>query len=137
MVMTSQMVGWLVGKVLLLISYVIVVTLVGFSRAWVAKYMGDDAPERLGFLTLNPFVHISFLWIGFISFFTNFGFGQYIPVNIHRFTGRWRWLQMFVSMFSDSIAAFGIAFFAILSFIICFSRDMSFFWGNFPNCAGL
>lgn len=46
--------------------YVPTVTISGFFTAWVAKKCGDDLPERMGFLTMDPFAHISLGWFGFM-----------------------------------------------------------------------
>ncbi len=71
------------------LAYIPTVTISGWFTAWVAKKCDDDLPERLGFLTLDPFAHFSLvgfalLLIGtffgsYITLFKDFpGFGRYI-----------------------------------------------------------
>lgn len=55
-------------------------TIRGYAQAWTAKKLGDDTPERNGFLTFNPIQHINV--IGFICLLVfHFGFGKNVPTN--------------------------------------------------------
>ena len=58
---------FLVTTITFSIAYIIIVSLSGAFRAWVAGLMGDDTPEHEGFLTLNPMMHISFHWLFIFS----------------------------------------------------------------------
>ena len=39
----------IIHTVSMLLAYIIVVPIAGYARAWMAKKMGDDTPEELGF----------------------------------------------------------------------------------------
>ncbi len=60
---TLQSASSIITIITLLISYCVSVSISGAFRAWVADKMGDDTGRVFGFLTLNPFVHIS-IWLG-------------------------------------------------------------------------
>ena len=72
-----------------LLVYIPIATLSGYFTAWVAKKVGDDLPERMGYLTLDPFSHFSVfgfsllllseLFGEYLTFFRGFpGFGRFI-----------------------------------------------------------
>lgn len=77
--------SFLIGLISLFCSYVLLVSISGAFRAWVAYKMGDLTAYEEGFMSLNPFVHIDAS--GIISFFLMyymgifFGWGRYVPVN--------------------------------------------------------
>ena len=45
--------------IIALLAYIPTVTLSGWFTAWTAKKCDDDLPERFGFLTFDPFAHVS------------------------------------------------------------------------------
>lgn len=53
-------------------ALLVVITVNGFSRAFIAKLMGDATAEEEGFLTLNPLAHVNI--IGLISTLFLIGF---------------------------------------------------------------
>ncbi len=105
----------LVGLITLFLAYFITISPAGSFRAWVAKKMGDSTAEDLGFLSLNPLVHIDFLglaWLLFFShpeYFSGFGWGRHVPINPHNIQGKWRWLKLICAFFSASCAHFVMA----------------------------
>ena len=100
-----------------------VVPVVGYFRAWVAEKMGDDTPERLGFLTLNPLDHISFFWvIAMMLDLVSIGFGRYIPLNPHNFYGRYRTFKMLVAYLSDAFANIIFALLSLFAFVAIFGE---------------
>lgn len=110
---------WII-KIISLFSYAITIPLIGYTRAWTAKKMGDDTPEQLGFLTLDPIAHYSWIWIAFMIIFSDrvpFGFGQYIPLYIHNFRKPYRSAKLILAYFSDAIASFVLALMALLLFV--------------------
>lgn len=118
--MTTQMAELFISITVVLLSYFICAPLVGFFRAWTAQEMGDSTPAQLGFLTLNPFMHISRIWLVFIVWlqvlsYTPFGLGRYIPINPLNIQGKNRGFRLASAYFSDTIAALGIS---IISFFI-------------------
>jgi len=79
------------------LSYMPTVAISGWFEAWVSKKCGDDTPEQLGFLTLNPFAHFNFFGFGallasgllseYIPFFEGLpGWGRYIPISPSEFS---------------------------------------------------
>lgn len=124
----------IIGFLILILVYVLSVTPAGCFRAWVAKKMGDDTAESLGFLTLNPIVHtdpvglailllfantvrVSFQGIGSgrkIPIYVGFGWGKYIPVNPFSIHGKNRWLKLAVALFSDSFVHFCLPIIALI-----------------------
>lgn len=78
--------------IIALLSYLPTIAFSGWFEAWVAKKSGDDIPEQLGFLTIDPIVHFNVigfatLLIGqlfgdYLPFFKDLpGWGRYIPLN--------------------------------------------------------
>lgn len=110
--------------VLVLLTYVACAPIIGYVRARVAQKMGDNTPEQLGFLTLNPFMHVSKIWlvllVGLQIFFKYmpFALGQYIPINPLNIQGRYRGLKLAAVYFSDSITAIIISLFSFFSLIL-------------------
>jgi hypothetical protein len=86
-----------------ILSYMILVSMVGYVRALIAKWMGDDTAEHQGYLTLNPAVHVDI--VGFILLVVlGIGWGRQIPVNPSNIQGRCRWLKISIAMLSGVIA---------------------------------
>lgn len=97
-----------------ILSYMILVSMVGYFRALVAKWMGDDTAERQGFLTLNPAVHVDIF--GFILLvLLRIGWGRQIPINPTNIHGRLRWLKLSIAMLAGVIA---YLLFAVLGLVI-------------------
>lgn len=78
--------------IIALLSYLPTVAISGWFEAWVAKKSGDELPEQLGFLTLDPMIHFNIagfaaLLIGqlfgdYLTFFKGLpGWGRYIPLS--------------------------------------------------------
>ena len=96
-----------------ILSYMILVTLVGYFRALVAKLMGDDTAEHQGFLTLNPGVHVDLFGL-ILLIFLGIGWGRQIPINPTHIHGPIRWLKLFLAMLSG---VFAYLFFAALGLV--------------------
>jgi len=96
-----------------ILSYMILVTMVGYFRALVAKWMGDDTAERQGFLTLNPGVHVDIFGL-VLLIFLGIGWGRQIPINPTQVHGPLRWLKLFLAMLSG---VFAYLFFAVLGLV--------------------
>lgn len=93
----------LISIITFFLAYLVVVTIAGAFRAWVAKKMGDDTAEYLGLLTLNPLVHVDMIGLAFLFLFL-FGWGRYVPINPLNITSPWRFLKLKVAYFSDTFA---------------------------------
>jgi hypothetical protein len=97
----------------LILMYLVLVALVGFFQSAIAKCFGDDTPEQLGFLTLNPLVHADIM--GMIALiFLNVGWGRRIPINPDRIHGSYRWLKLPIVMFSGMVT---YIFFAVVGVV--------------------
>lgn len=127
--MTIQATELIIDKLIIFITYFTVIPMVGFFRAWVAEKMGDDTPEQLGFLTLNPMAHISFFWLIIMGLdIVPFGFGKYVPLNPHNYFGRWRIGKMLLAYLSDAMANLVMALAALFCFVLFFgSNPLEFF----------
>jgi hypothetical protein len=87
----------------IILSYMILVSMVGCLRAILAKWMGDDTAEQQGFLTLNPAMHVDIF--GFILLLLlGIGWGRQIPINPTNIRGRFRWIKLSIAMLSGVIA---------------------------------
>lgn len=119
--MTIKNAELFISIITVLMTYFVCAPLVGYVRAWAALEMGDDTPENLGFLTLNPFMHVSRVWIVLIVWlqvvfqYLPFGLGRYIPINPLNIQGKYRGLKLATAYFADTAAAIGIA---IVSFFM-------------------
>lgn len=100
--------------IIALLAYIPTVTVSGWFTAWVAKRCDDELPESLGFLTLDPFAHMSIfgfalLLVGqlfghYLTFFRGIpGFGRVIILDPQTINRTWRALLEF---FARSFAHF-------------------------------
>lgn len=69
------------------LSYIITVTFTGWFESFIAKQMGDDTPEELGFLSLNPLDHFNVF--GFAAVLWNLFYGHLLPFGIIPAWGRY------------------------------------------------
>lgn len=126
--------------IIALLVYVPTVTISGWFTAWVAKRCDDDLPERLGFLTLDPFAHFSFfgfsflllgeLFGSFLTFFKGFpGFGRFIILDPQPMNGKFKAVLQF---FARSIAHFIMLNFALL-LMFYFFRETWFLLPSMPQ----
>lgn len=113
--MTIKSAELFISIVTVLLAYFVCAPVIGYIRAWVAEEMGDNTPEQLGFLTVNPFVHVSRVWLVLIIWlqvlfqYMPFGLGRYIPINPLNIQGNARGFRLAAAYFSDTVAAIGIA----------------------------
>lgn len=93
-------VEFLIKTVTLLFAYCMSISIAGAFQAWIAKKMGDDTAEQLGFLTLNPLAHVNTLGLVFL-FYAGWGWGTQIPINPLAFVGPWRRVRFFIATYAD------------------------------------
>jgi hypothetical protein len=114
--------------------YLFSISIAGCFRAWVAKMMGDRTAEHLGFLTLNPLVHIDPIGITFLVI-SYFGWSKLVPVNPNNIDGSirtfgirtgWRIPKLIFVFLSDSIAYFTMAFIALITLVLVFGSPILF-----------
>jgi len=97
----------------LILMYLVLVTSVGYFRAVIAKWFGDDTSEQLGFLTLNPLVHADPMGL-LALLLLNVGWGRRVPINPDRIQGSARWLKLPLVMFSGMVT---YIFFAVVGVV--------------------
>ncbi len=113
MYLTLDVVKSLINLLTLIITYFWMVPLLGCFRAWVAKKMGDSTPEMLGFLTLDPFVHIDFIGLTVLCLF-NIGWGVYFPIYLNNIQGRFANVRRMIALFSDTLLGFVIGVLTVI-----------------------
>lgn len=112
--------------------YIPTVTISGWFTAWVAKQCGDDLPERFGFLTLDPFSHISLFGFGLLligKFFGNVltifkdipGFGRFILLEPAPHTSK---MAVVVEFLARSIAHFLMMVASFVCIILLFKGSL-------------
>jgi len=101
------------------LAYIAAICPAGAFRAWVAEKMGDDTGEQLGFLTLNPIMHIDPFGVLFLVLF-NFGWGRYIPINPFNIHRPYRILKLGWAYLSDVFLHLLMALIALITLLAMF-----------------
>ncbi len=109
----------IISLVSFFLAYIAAICPAGAFRAWVAKKMGDDTPEHMGFLTLNPIMHIDPFGLLFLVLF-NFGWGRYIPINPFNIHRPRRILKLACAYLSDVIMHLFMALLALIALLSMF-----------------
>ncbi len=107
------------------LAYTVAVSAAGAFRAWVAERMGDDTAASLGFLSLNPLVHIDMIGLLFLFLFF-FGWGRYVPINHLNIEEPYRRFKILIAYFADTCAYFFSAFIGITVLVITVGPRMLF-----------
>ncbi len=110
--MTLEFIAGLQILIIAFISYIITITFAGWFESYIAKQVGDDAPEQAGFLTLNPLEHFNVfgfgavLWGKFFAHYLPFqfipGWGRYIHLMPDNIRGDYYKLRVFIEYISRS-----------------------------------
>lgn len=129
--LTIQATEFIIDKLIILITYFTIIPIIGCFRAWVAEKMGDDTPERMGFLTLNPLAHVSYFWLLLMIIdIVSFGFGRYIPVDPEKFDNPFKALAAYLS---DAFANILMALMALFCFVLFFGTNPLEFFISFSH----
>ena len=97
----------------LFLTYIILVSLAGCTRAWITNLMGDSTAKDEGYLTLNPGMHFDLL--GSIMFLTlGIGWGSQIPINPYNIGGHFKKLKIIIAMMSGFLAYLLLALIGII-----------------------
>ena len=120
---TLKRAEFFIGIITFLLAYLIVITCANVFRAWVAKKMGDDTGEQLGFLTLNPLVHVDPIGVIVLLVFY-FGWGRLVPINPYNIHEPFRNLKLACAYFSDSLAHFVLGGCGIVALIALFDANI-------------
>jgi hypothetical protein len=105
------------------IAYVVVITISNVFRAWVAYEMGDDTGVRLGYLTLNPMVHIDPVGLFFLFTFY-FGWGRMVPINPLLIAEPYRTLKLALAYLSDSFMHLLLSVIGIIALLAIFDANI-------------
>ncbi|MEX0940262.1 MAG: hypothetical protein WDZ41_02800 [Candidatus Babeliales bacterium] len=111
---------YLISILTIAVAYVFSATTAGYMQAWAAKKLGDDTPEKMGFLTWNPLVHIDPIG-AFCLFFLGIGWGKFIPMHPESIQGNFRLLLLFLA---KPFTYIGIAFLSLLALLPLFGIDV-------------
>ncbi|MGB8468094.1 MAG: hypothetical protein WCE21_03740 [Candidatus Babeliales bacterium] len=146
--MNIQFIYDLISYMALAIAYIISTTLAGYFQAYVAKKLGDPAPEQLGFLSLNPAAHID--PIGALCLFMiGIGWGKFMPINSILLYNAW---HLTAFLLSSSLMYLLIGLIALLMLLLlCGSTvvqlvavmvsvdftSLAAFTKNYPNSSSL
>jgi len=136
MFLTLDIARSLIQLITSLITYFWLIPLLGYFRAWTAKKMGDDTPEMLGFLTLDPFVHTDMIGLVVLCLF-GAGWGVHIPIYLNNIQGRFETARRFMVLFSDALLSFLIAVMTavIATVILGYSYNQLILVGTQPPSA--
>ncbi len=112
----------IIGTIATVLAYGFTASIVGWFRAWVALQMGDDTPERDGYLTFNPFVHTDI--IGFFCFiFLQFGWFKSIVIDKSAIRGKHAKLKQILAYYSDTITHIIFSFLGIIALVVFFGES--------------
>jgi len=120
MIITLQTAQFIITIVSLLMAYFITITISNYVKARVALTFGDDTPEQLGFLTLNPLAHIDPIGLLFVCLF-QFGWARYIPINPLNMRSPHRTLKTIITFLSNSFACIVLALAALIGLMLIFN----------------
>jgi hypothetical protein len=98
----------IITTVLLFFAYIFSITLSGNIQAYVAKWMGDDTADKLGFTEFNPFIFIDTLSIVWFIVF-QLMMGQPIPIRLSAIKRSWWPVRVFLTFGSPTICNFILA----------------------------
>lgn len=111
-----------------LISYAVTISFAGWFESLIAKKMGDDTPEQMGFLTLNPLEHFNVfgfaavVWGIFFAHLLPFklipGWGRYIPLIPDMIRGKNYKIKILIEYMSRSVAHFILLIISITSMML-------------------
>ncbi len=85
----------------IILAYLVLVTLVGYVRAYVSDKMGDSTAREQGMMTLNPLMHIDLIGLALLLLY-NFGWGRQVMLNPNRIFPPYRWLKVLIAAFSST-----------------------------------
>jgi len=121
--MTLHTAEMFIGIITFFIAYLVVITISNVFRTWVAHEMGDDTGVRLGYLTLNPMMHIDPVGLFFLFTFY-FGWGRMVPVNPLLIKEPHRTLKLAAVYLSDSFMHFILSLLGIIALLAIFDVNI-------------
>lgn len=113
----------LISVITFFVAYLVVITCSNVFRAWVAREMGDDTGEQLGFLTFNPLVHIDPVGLMCLFMFY-FGWGRMVPIYPLNIRAPYRTLKLGVAYLSDTIAHLLLSVVGIIALLAIFDSNI-------------
>ena len=121
--MTLHTAEMFIGIITFFIAYLVVITISNVFRAWVAYEMGDDTGLRLGYLTLNPMMHVDPIGLFFLFTFY-FGWGRMVPINPLHIWKPFRSLKLAAAYLSDSFLHLVLSVIGIIILLAIFDVDI-------------
>ncbi|MCL4379967.1 hypothetical protein M1466_00535 [Candidatus Dependentiae bacterium] len=101
-----------------ILAYIPLVCFTGFFKAWIADKLGDNTARRLGYMTLNPMVHVDPIGTALLLLI-HIGFGRRVPVTIDAIKKPFRSLKIVLLLAADFIGNFIALLIAISMLIAC------------------
>lgn len=95
--MKLETIQFLQNFLLVTMLYLPIVTVSGFLEALIATWCGDDVPSQAGFITLDPWVHVSPFGYLF-ALFTSIPVGRLVPLSpevLLTVRKRYAWVGLF------------------------------------------
>lgn len=121
--LTVEQVTFLSSMLATFMANAMAVILVGYIRARIAAYFGDDTAEQLGFASLNPLVHIDVIFlISFIIF--GIGIGQYPMIDRDYMYRPYATLKYYLASFANTIAYLLMAIFSLVALLVIFGPSI-------------
>lgn len=112
---------YIMSMVAALPAVIVAMSVHEYAHAQVASWLGDDTPERLGRLTMNPFAHVS--WLGFLMILLlQFGWAKPVIINPANFKNK-KLGDVLVSI-AGPIANLIVAFIAAISLVLAYYYNM-------------
>jgi Zn-dependent protease len=110
----------LLQRVMLLIPLMLSLTVHEWAHAWSAHKLGDDTAQRMGRLSLNPFVHVDLLGTIILPLLgIPFGWAKPVPINPTRFRRSIRMTTgMMITAAAGPISNFVLAILATVAIAI-------------------
>lgn len=111
--------------VILGLAYIVVCTLNGFLQTWLIDKLGDPTSKKLGYLTLNPEIHIDLIGFLFCIFFV-IGWHMPVPINGQEIKGFLRWPRVVAAYLASTVCALMIALVTLVSSIALFGYSATY-----------
>ena len=103
---------FLFALIVLFTAYFISHTINGYLQSWIISKLGDDTAKEVGYMSLNPWMHIDLFGI-LALVFLGIGWLQTVPIDPYAFIGSWRYLRLLLAYFTESFISIGIASIAL------------------------
>lgn len=123
--MNLARIEFLFGLCLLSAAYFISHTINGMLQTLTTDALGDPTARDAGYLSPDPMKHFNPFgyFIGLIIF--GIGWFQSVPITTNAFTGKSRYLKMFIALFSETFYSIGLAIASLTTAIGAFGPKLT------------